>query len=268
MSQQNRWPIFQVDAFITNKAFSGNPAAVCLLTEPQDEEWMQAIAEEMNLSETAFVCACDDGFELRWFTPTIEVDLCGHATLAAAHVLWEQNILTPGTTARFQTRSGCLQVRQSADWIELDFPAEPVVATKAPEALLSALGIKHAEVYRNRLDYLVTVATVAAVRELTPDFSRLKKVNIRGVMVTAAENDSSFDFASRFFAPAAGINEDPVTGSAHCALYPFWSERLNKSEMTAFQVSKRGGLLKLRGQEGRVMIAGRAFTVTSGELHV
>jgi len=183
-------------------------------------------------------------------------------------VLWEQNILTPGVTARFQTKSGCLQARQSAGLIELDFPAEPVVATKAPEALLSALGIEHAEVYRNRLDYLVTVATVAGVRELVPDFSRLKKIDIRGVMVTAGADDSDFDFTSRFFAPAAGINEDPVTGSAHCALYPFWSERLNKTEMIAFQISKRGGRLKLRGQGGRVMIAGRTLTVTSGELHV
>ncbi|MCF6255777.1 MAG: PhzF family phenazine biosynthesis protein [Gammaproteobacteria bacterium] len=268
MNQRHTLPIFQVDAFITDKSFSGNPAAVCLLTVSKSAEWMQAVAEEMNLSETAFVCACDDGFELRWFTPTIEVDLCGHATLAAAHVLWEQNMLTAGTTARFQSKSGCLRVRQSADRIELDFPAEPVVATKAPDALLSALGIEHAEVYRNRLDYLVTVPTVAEVRELTPDFSRLKKVDIRGVMVTAGADDANVDFVSRFFAPAAGINEDPVTGSAHCALYPFWSERLNKTEMTAFQASKRGGLLKLRGEEGRVMIAGRTLTVTSGELYV
>jgi len=268
MNQKNRRPIFQVDAFITDTAFSGNPAAVCLLVEPQNETWMQAVAEEMNLSETAFVCACDDGFELRWFTPTMEVDLCGHATLAAAHVLWEQNILAPGTTARFQTRSGCLLAKQSADGIELDFPAEPVKETKVPAALLPALGIKHADVYRNRLDYLVIVDTVGEVRELTPDFSRLKKIDIRGVMVTAVADDTRFDFVSRLFAPAAGINEDPVTGSAHCALYPFWSGRLNKTKMTAFQVSKRGGFLKLKGQGKRVMISGRALTVTSGELHV
>jgi len=268
MSHKNSQPIFQVDAFITDKVFSGNPAAVCLLTGPQSEVWMQAVAEEMNLSETAFVCACDDGFDLRWFTPTVEVDLCGHATLAAAHVLWEQAILTPGTTVRFHTKSGCLQARQSADGIELDFPAEPVTATKVPGTLLSALGIQDAEVYRNRLDYLVTVTTAAKVRELTPDFSRLKEINMRGVMVTAVADDSRFDFVSRLFAPAAGINEDPVTGSAHCALYPFWSERLHKTKMMAFQASKRGGLLKLRGQGGRVMLSGRALTVTSGELHV
>jgi len=268
MNQQNRLPIFQVDAFVTDKAFSGNPAAVCLLTAPQSAEWMQAVAGEMNLSETAFVCACDDGFELRWFTPTMEVDLCGHATLAAAHVLWEQHILTLGTTVRFHTKSGCLQAKQSADWIELDFPAQPVEVTKVPEALLLALGIEQATVYRNREDYLVAVATEAEVRALIPDFSRLKTVDMRGVMVTAISDDSSSDFTSRFFAPAVGIDEDPVTGSAHCALYPFWSERLNKTEMTAFQASKRGGLLKLRGQGGRVMLSGQTLTVMSGELYV
>jgi len=268
MNQQSRSPVFQVDAFITNKAFSGNPAAVCLLAEPQGEEWMQAIAAEINLSETAFVCACDDGFELRWFTPTIEVNLCGHATLAAAHVLWAQPILASGTMARFQTKSGCLQAKQSGEWIELDFPAQPVEAATAPEALLSALGVAQASVYRNGEDYLVMVDTEAEVRALMPDFSRLKTVNMRGVMVTAVADDSGSDFVSRFFAPAVGIDEDPVTGSAHCALYPFWTERLNKTELTAFQASKRGGLLKLRGQGGRVMISGQARTIISGELHV
>lgn len=268
MIQQNRLPVFQVDAFTTDKAFSGNPAAVCLVEKPQNANWMQAIAAEMNLSETAFVRPCDDGFELRWFTPTVEVDLCGHATLAAAHVLWEQGALEPGATVRFQTQSGCLQAKQSAGWIELDFPAEPVASVDAPEGLLPALGIKQAAVYRNRLDYLVTVASAAEIRGLTPDFFSLKTLDMRGVIVTAPADDHAFDFVSRFFAPAAGIAEDPVTGSAHCALYPFWRERLNKPEMTASQISRRGGMIKLRGQGGRVMLSGQALTVMSGELHV
>ncbi len=266
MNIQHRLAVFQVDAF-TDKAFSGNSAAVCLLPEPRDSEWMQAVAAEMNLSETAFVTPCDEGFELRWFTPAVEVDLCGHATLASAHVLWEQGVLEPGADARFHTKSGWLQARQSADWIELDFPAEPVVPVPTPEALLPALGIDQVAVYRNRLDYLVPVASASMVRDLSPDLSRLKSIEMRGVMVTAPADDPAFDFVSRFFAPAAGIDEDPVTGSAHCALYPYWHARLNKPEMTAFQVSKRGGLVKMRGQGKRVILSGQAITVMSGELH-
>jgi PhzF family phenazine biosynthesis protein len=268
MHQQNSLPVFQVDAFTTSKAFSGNPAAVCLVEQPQDATWMQAVAAEMNLSETAFVRSADDGFELRWFTPTIEVDLCGHATLAAAHVLWAQGVVEPGEIISFQTLSGCLQAKQSAGWIELDFPAGPVASVEAPEGLLPALGIDQASIYRNRLDYLVSVTTAAEVRDLAPDFSRLKTAGMRGVIVTAPADDPAFDFVSRFFAPAAGIDEDPVTGSAHCALYPFWRERLNKPEMTAFQASNRGGLVKLQGQGTRVMLSGQAVTVMSGALHV
>jgi len=268
MSQQPRLPMFQVNAFTTDNAFSGNPAAIILLERPHDATWMQAVAAEMNLSETAFVRPCADGFELRWFTPTIEVDLCGHATLAAAHVLWEQDVLAPGTTARFQTKRGCLQATAIAGWIELDFPEEPVTRVAAPEGLLSALGIAEASIYRNRLDYLIPVSTAAEVWDLAPDFSALKTVDMRGVMVTATTDDPVFDFVSRLFAPAAGIDEDPVTGSAHCALYPFWCERLHKAEMMAYQASRRGGVVKLRGQGGRVMLTGRAVTVVSGELHL
>ncbi|MBI1425427.1 MAG: PhzF family phenazine biosynthesis isomerase [Gammaproteobacteria bacterium] len=267
MDGKHRLPVFQVDAF-TNKAFSGNPAAVCLLPESRNTEWMQGVAAEINLSETAFVTPCGEGFELRWLTPTVEVDLCGHATLASAHVLWEEGILEPGTDARFHTKRGWLQARQAAGWIELDFPAEPVVPVPTPEALLPALGIMEpVAVYRNRLDYLVHVASASLVRDLSPDFARLKTIEMRGVMVTARADDPAFDFVSRFFAPATGIDEDPVTGSAHCALYPYWHARLNKPEMTAFQESKRGGLVKMREQGKRVILSGQAITVMSGELH-
>ncbi len=268
MPQQNNFPLFQVDAFTTEKAFSGNPAAVCLVETPQDAHWMQAVAAEMNVSETAFVRPVEDGFELRWFTPVVEVDLCGHATLAAAHVLWAQGKVEAGTTIAFQTLSGGLQANQTVGWMTLDFPAEPVSRVAAPEGLLSALGIGQATVYRNRLDYLVPVATAAEVQDLAPDFSRLKTIDMRGVIVTAPVDDPGVDFVSRFFAPSAGIDEDPVTGSAHCALYPFWRDRLSKQELTALQVSGRGGLLKLQGQDGRVMLSGQAVTVLSGVLHV
>ncbi len=268
MPQQNNFPLFQVDAFTTEKAFSGNPAAVCLVETPQDAHWMQAVAAEMNVSETAFVRPVEDGFELRWFTPTVEVDLCGHATLATAHVLWAQGKVEAGATIAFQTLSGCLQANHTAGWITLDFPAEPVTRVEAPEGLLSALSIGQATVYRNRLDYLVAVATAAEVQDLAPDFSRLKMIDMRGVIVTAPAEDVGVDFVSRFFAPSAGIDEDPVTGSAHCALYPFWRDRLNKVEMMARQVSKRGGLITLREQNGRVRLSGQAVTVLSGVLHV
>ena len=268
MGPQNSFPLFQVDAFTTNKAFSGNPAAVCLLEAPQDAAWMQAVAAEMNLSETAFVRPVDDGLELRWFTPAVDVDLCGHATLAAAHVLWAQGVVRPGKTIVFQTLSGHLPAKPSGDWIELDFPEEPVTRVDAPEGLLPALGVDQASVYRNRLDYLVSVATAAGIRALVPDFPRLKTIDMRGVIVTAPADEPAFDLVSRFFAPAAGIDEDPVTGSAHCALYPFWRERLNKDELTAYQASSRGGRIKLRGQGGRVTLTGQAVTVMSGALHV
>lgn len=220
--------ITQVDAF-TGRPFTGNPAAICLLAEPQPDQWMQNLAGEMNLSETAFLRRMGDEFELRWFTPSTEVDLCGHATLAAAHVLWESGELRPEETARFRTRSGLLTARREGDWIEMDFPATPVQPAEPPAGLLEALGVRARQVGRSRFDYLVEADSEQAVRSLSPDFAALAKAPTRGVIVTARAQER-YDFVSRFFAPASGINEDPVTGSAHCCLGPYWKEKLNRDE--------------------------------------
>jgi predicted PhzF superfamily epimerase YddE/YHI9 len=258
-------PISVVDAF-TAQAFAGNPAAVCLLTGEAEPAWMSRVAGEMNLAETAFVAPRDDGFGLRWFTPSVEVDLCGHATLAAAHVLWETDRLPAGERARFHTQSGLLTASRAGDWIELDFPATPDEPVVLPAVLQAALGVLPKYVGRSRFDYLAELDDEAAVRGVQPDFGLLKTLKVRGVIVTAASDDGVFDFVSRFFAPAAGIDEDPVTGSAHCCLAPFWQRRLGKTELLARQVSARGGVLKLRLEGDRVRISGQAVTVWRGEL--
>ena len=267
-------PIVQVDAF-TSQPFAGNPAAVCVLPDgvERDAVWMQHVAREMNLAETAFLRASADdpgAFGLRWFTPTVEVDLCGHATLASAHVLWESGRLGAGETARFHTRSGLLTARRRADWIELDFPATPDEEIDAPPDLAGALGVAPRYVGKSRFDYLVEVDNEEAVRALRPDFARLRAVEARGVIVTsrAANGAASprVDFVSRFFAPAFGIDEDPVTGSSHCCLAPFWSRRLGKQTFLAHQVSERGGVLKLTLDQDRVRIGGQAVTVLRGDL--
>lgn len=257
--------IFQVDAF-TDKPFAGNPAAVCILPEPRDEAWMQDVAREMNLSETAFVCAQQDGFNLRWFTPAVEVDLCGHATLASAHILWQNDILAPEQQARFHTRSGLLTAERKEDEIELNFPATPDEPASAPAGLSEALGVAPKYIGKSTFDYLVEVDSEEIVRNLKPDFALLRKVPIRGIMVTSAADSSWYDFVSRFFAPAVGVNEDPVTGSAHCCLGPFWSRRFGKNELVAFQASERGGTVRVRVVGDRVYLAGRAVTVLRGEL--
>jgi PhzF family phenazine biosynthesis protein len=257
--------ITQVDAF-THKPFAGNPAAVCITPEPQPDEWMRNIAMEMNLSETAFLHPIADGFSLRWFTPAVEVDLCGHATLASAHVLWEEGRLPAGARARFHTRSGLLLAEQHGGWIQLDFPAKREECAEAPPRLAEALGAQPLYVGRNQFDYLVELESETAVRALRPDFALLAQIPVRGIIVTSRADSSEFDFVSRFFAPAAGVNEDPVTGSAHTCLTPFWSERLGKTELNACQVSPRGGILKLRLAGARVLIAGQAVTVLRGEL--
>ena len=260
--------IVQVDAF-TNKAFSGNPAAVCVLPEPAPDEWMRNVAQEMNLSETAFLTPHDGGFRLRWFTPAVEVDLCGHATVASAHVLWQDGHLQPGEQARFHTRSGLLLADRRGDWIELDFPAKVVTAVQAPPELLPALGVAQAAfVGKNAFDYLVELDSEETVRALSPDHSTLRKLPVRGIVVTARSTGGEFDFVSRFFAPGSGIDEDPVTGSAHCALGPYWSERLGKSEFLAFQASARGGVVRVRVEGDRVLLGGQAVTVMTAELLV
>ena len=254
----------QVDAF-TAKPFSGNPAAVCVLPGPADEKWMANVAMEMNLSETAFLYPDGDGYRLRWLTPAIEVDLCGHATLASAHVLWTEGYLEPEQTARFHTKSGLLTCELRGDWIEMNFPAKLEQAAEPPAQLAESLGTELKYVGRNQFDYLVEVADEQTLRELKPQHGLLRELPVRGVIATAA-GSGEFDFVSRFFAPGSGIDEDPVTGSAHCALAPFWGARLGKTEMTGYQASPRGGVVKVRLEGDRVVLMGQAVTVLRGEL--
>ena len=259
-------PIVQVDAF-TDRPYAGNPAAVCLLPEPREAKWMQLVAREMNLSETAFLLRQEDGFSLRWFTPTVEVDLCGHATLASAHVLWETGMLAPGEQARFHTRSGLLTADQRGDWIELDFPAEPEQPVEAPAGLLEALGVAPRYVGRGRLNYLIEVDSERTVRGARPDFARLgAALPTNGIILTSRSESPPYDFVSRFFMPGGGIDEDPVTGAAHCCLGPHWASRLGKREFVAYQASARGGAVRVRMEGDRVLLGGQAVTVLRGEL--
>ncbi len=257
-------PIVQVDAF-TAKAFGGNPAAVCVLPAAADEKWMAHVAMEMNLSETAFLYPDGDGYHLRWFTPTIEVDLCGHATLGSAHVLWTEGHLNPDQPARFHTRSGLLICERRGDWIEMNFPAKREEPAEPPAQLAEALGTELKYVGKNQFDYLVEVADEKTLRELTPQHHLLRELPVRGVIATA-QGSGEFDFVSRFFAPGSGIDEDPVTGSAHCALAPFWAKRLGKTEMPGYQASARGGIVKVRLEGDRVVLTGQVVTVLRGEL--
>jgi predicted PhzF superfamily epimerase YddE/YHI9 len=263
--------IWGVDAF-TAVSFGGNPAAVCLLEQEADADWMQTLAAEMNLSETAFLRQLDTGsdkagqdWELRWFTPATEVDLCGHATLASAHILWETG-LSAAASLDFHTRSGVLSAVRDGEWIELDFPQTPAVACDPPPGLIAALGVNPTWVGKSLFDYLVQVEDEEQVRQATPDFSALAKIETRGVMVTAQSTGADFDFVSRFFAPAAGIDEDPVTGSAHCCLAPYWGGVLDKKQMVAYQASARGGSVRLRLAGDRVGLGGQTVTVWRGEL--
>lgn len=259
-------PIYIVDAF-AERPFQGNPAAVCPLDAPADAEWMQRVAGEMNLSETAFTVPNATGFDLRWFTPRVEVDLCGHATLATAHLLWEQGLAPAGEPIRFQTRSGELTCLHADGRIELDFPAEPEREMPFSTELATALGAEPQYVGRNRFDILAEFASEEAVRELRPDFTRLEAIPVRGVIVTARATDPRFDFVSRFFAPTVGVNEDPVCGSAHCCLGPFWNARLKKTNLLGHQISARGGIVGVRIAGERVILSGTAVTVVSGRLN-
>jgi PhzF family phenazine biosynthesis protein len=267
------WPLFLVDAF-TTAPFAGNPAAVCLLEGDADPAWMQAVAAEMNLPETAFLRPAGQPgrWRLRWFTPTVEVELCGHATLASAHVLFGEGLVEAGRPVRFDSAGGPLAARRDGDGaIRLDFPATPAAPVDPPEGLLDALGVGAAGfVGRSRFDYLVELADEAAVRGLAPDLRRLGHLTPDGVGVivtaAAAAGTAGYDFVSRYFAPSAGIDEDPVTGSAHCVLGPFWAERVGRDDLTGFQASARGGLVQVRPQGDRVQLGGRAVTVLRGRL--
>jgi len=260
-------PIYQVDAF-TERPFSGNPAAVCLLPQAREAAWMQAVGKEMNLSETAFLLKQEDGYNLRWFTPAVEVDLCGHATLASAHILWETGILRREDQARFHTRSGLLTAISKDGEIELNFPAKTEEPADPPAGLLEALKVRAKYVGKSKFDYLVQVDSEQTIRDLKPDFTALKHIPVRGVIVTSRAVSPDYDFISRFFAPAAGVNEDPVTGSAHCTLGPFWSRQLGKKEFLAYQASERGGTLRVRVAGDRVHLSGKAVTIFRGELVV
>ena len=257
--------IYQVDAF-TDRPFKGNPAAVCILDGERDETWMQNLAREMNLSETAFLHRQEDGFNLRWFTPAVEVELCGHATLASAHTLWETGLLHKKEQARFHTLSGLLTAVKRGDEIELNFPARPDEPVNAPPGLVEALNIVPKYVGKTKHDYILELDSEETVRTLSPDFAMLKALSVRGIIVTSIADTEGFDFVSRFFAPGAGIDEDPVTGAAHCCLGPFWSTRLGKNEFLAYQASARGGIVRVRVEDDRVFLGGRAVTVLRGEL--
>ena len=261
--------LVQIDAF-TDMPFSGNPAAVCLLRETPVPGWMQHVAAEMSLSETAFVSSRADGaFDLRWFTPIAKVDLCGHATLASAHALWENGRLEPSREARFHTRSGVLTAWKREAWIEMDFPAQPDVSVEPPLELVDAPGVTPTYVGKNRTDYLVELGSEREVRQTVPNFQRLAELFMRGVMVTAVGMPAAsgrYDFVSRFFAPRVGVSEDPVTGSAHCCLGPFWRGRLGRDTFTGFQASARGGIVRVRADGGRVRLSGQAVTVMRAEL--
>lgn len=254
-----------VDAF-SAKPFAGNPAAVCVLAHAADKKWMQHVAREMNLSETAFLFRLDKAWNLRWFTPTVEVELCGHATLASAHVLWEDGHLPAGAQARFDTKSGRLTADLRGEWIEMDFPAEATTPAPAPDSMLEALGVTGKYVGKNRMDYLVEVESETQVRAVAPDFTRLRSLPIQGVIVTARASSAGVDFVSRFFAPGVGVDEDPVTGRAHCALAPYWSQRLGKTSLVGFQASARGGVVAVRVTGDRVILGGQAVTVLRGDL--
>ena len=255
-----------VDAF-TAERFRGNPAAVCVLREERPDDWLAAVAREMNLSETAFLQRRPDGWSLRWFTPAVEVDLCGHATLASAHVLWEDGLAAAAETLRFHTRSGVLTARREARGIVLDFPSEPAAPADAPPGLLDALGVSDpVAVARNRFDYLIEVKSTEQVRTLAPDMTALAHIPTRGVVVTARADGAEHDFISRWFGPRVGVDEDPVTGSAHCCLGPWWAERLQRTELRGYQASARGGSVGVRVLGERTELIGSAVTVLRGEL--
>jgi PhzF family phenazine biosynthesis protein len=254
-----------VDAF-ADAPFSGNPAAVCMLPGHRPDSWHQALAGEMNLAETAFLSRKEGDFGLRWFTPRVEVDLCGHATLASAHFLWESGRLQRTSAANFHTRSGLLTAESDGDWIVLDFPATPPTEAVPPDGLEQALGATPVWTGRSRFDVLVVLDNAETVRSLSPDLARLNAVDARGVIVTAESDRRGIDFVSRFFAPRVGVPEDPVTGSAHCALAPYWAARLGRQTLTGHQASARGGMVRVETRGDRVMLAGRARTVVRGEL--
>jgi PhzF family phenazine biosynthesis protein len=258
--------LYQVDSF-TAEPFKGNPAGVCLLEKPAPESWMQNLAMEMNLAETAFVYPESNGFHLRWFTPATEVELCGHGTLATAHILFEAGKLMPNDIARFYTKSGILTVIKNNNFLEMNFPATPASQCPAPKNLSRALGnVNLLFNGKNDFDYLIELDSEEIIKSMSPDFDLLKQITARGIIVTSRSRNPEFDFVSRFFAPGIGIDEDPVTGSAHCTLGPHWAKKLGKSNFTAYQASRRGGIVKVELTGDRVLLRGQAVTIFSARL--
>jgi PhzF family phenazine biosynthesis protein len=261
-------PIFTVDAF-TEKPFSGNPAAVCLLKEALDDSVMQKIAFELNLAETAFVHKEEDAYRLRWFTPASEVDLCGHATLASAHIMWEEKVVPQDKPIHFNTKSGILITKMKNGEIEMDFPAIPEKEVSYPEDLVHALGgVEPKYVGMTKWNYLVELPSEVAVRAVQPVFEKLLGLPGWGTIITAKSEHNEYDFVSRFFAPEKGVMEDPVTGSAHCALGPYWQKKLGKKEFKAYQASERGGKVGVRVEGDRVFLSGKALTMIKGEINI
>lgn len=256
-------PFVQIDAF-TDTAFSGNPAVAMILDTMKEDGWLQNAAREMNVSDTAYLVKRNGEYDLRWFTPEAEVDLCGHATLASAHYLWSEKLEDTNSEIIFHSKSGILKAKYINGWIELNFPSEVDSQTEIDETLINALGQKPVYVGKNRMDYIVQLENEDQVKNIKPDLNLLKTINSRGFIVTAQSQSNDYDFISRFFAPNIGINEDPVTGSAHCCLEPFWAKRLNKNEMTGYQASSRGGIVKVRGDNNRTFLLGKAVTILKG----
>jgi PhzF family phenazine biosynthesis protein len=260
--------IFQVDAF-TTEPFNGNPAGVCILDEGPSATWMQNIAMEMNLSETAFVFPCSDRLCIRFYTPSSEIDLCGHATLSASHILYESGRFRDDEPICLSSKAGELRIRKNGEWITMNFPAYPVSKAEIPAEFESVTGIRPSEFYRSAFGWsLVLLNSEEEVRLLAPDFSMMKNSEFGDLIVTAVSEDPAYDFCLRCFAPAVGIDEDPVTGSAHCALVPFWHSKTGKKEFVSHQVSKRAGILKVALKEDRVEISGQTVTIFKAEMYV
>ena len=262
---QDQIRYFVVDAF-TDRPFSGNPAAVVRLPAWPDDAWLQNVAMEMNLSETAFLVPNDHGFDLRWFTPTVEVDLCGHATLASAFTIFHTGQLEDNTDLKFSTRSGTLLATCHDNRIQLDFPLKPQLPSDTPAHLLEGLSVVPKYIGKGEYDYVVELETEDELRSLAPDFTQLAQIDCRGIIVTSKSKAAEFDFVSRFFGPSVGVDEDPVTGSAHCCLAHYWQQRTGRDQFTAFQASKRGGTVHIQIQQDRVLLSGNAVIVAQGDL--
>ncbi|MHB8109284.1 MAG: PhzF family phenazine biosynthesis protein [Syntrophorhabdaceae bacterium] len=255
--------IFHIDAF-TNRPFHGNPAAVCILPHPKIDSWIESIAAELNLPVTAFIIRQADGYMLRWFTPVAEVDMCGHGTLAAAHIIWQESLARPDSGINFYTRSGTLRAWKEDDWIGLDFPSMPAQPIPEPEGLRNVLGVPFIYVGKNGYDIIVEVDSEQTVRSLDPDKDALRQLPMRGLILTGRSDNPEYDFVSRFFAPSLGISEDAVTGSAHCCLAPYWAKRLSRMQLKGYQASRRGGVIKMNIRDDRIHLFGQAITVISG----